>query len=133
MQWRDAVLASLHSYCGRHSTRVVERQQFLGEELPVIISTTVSRGITPDQTLGRILQELRDEGLVEFLERGRYLLLDAAIDVESEDLTDEALDLAIRANKLKLGQVETSTEICLARRRRGQQRLRQLVTELVLV
>src|SRR5437879_2043194 len=126
MQWRDAVLASLHSYCTRHATRAVERQRFIGEELSVITAVTASPGLTPDQTLSRILQELRDEGLVQFLERGYYLLLDAPINVESEDLTDEAIDFAIRANKLRLGKVETDDKVCLARRRKGQDRLRKL-------
>jgi hypothetical protein len=130
MQWRDAVLASLHSYCARHTTRVIERQQFISEELPVITEATDSHGLTPNQTLSRILQELRDYGLVQFLERGYYLLLDASIDVESEDLTDEALDLALQANRLKLGKIETDNQVCLARRRKGQNRLRKLVTEL---
>ena len=129
MQWRDAVLASLHSYCVRHSTRVVERQQFISEQLPVIVTAVGSQGLTPHQTLSRILQELRDEGVLQFLERGYYLLLDAPIDVESEDLTDEAIDVALRANRLKLGKVETGDQVCRARRRKGQDRLRKLATE----
>ncbi len=128
MQWRDAVLNSLRSFSIRNKTRSVERQQFIAEELPVIIGATSSQGLTPHQTLSRIFQELRDEGLIEFLERGHYLLLDAPIDVESEDLTDEAIDFALLASKLKLGKVETEDKMCLARRRKGQDRLRKLVT-----
>jgi hypothetical protein len=129
MQWREAVIDSLRSYSARHTTRSIERQQFIAEELPVITTATASQGLTPHQTLSRILQELRDEGLIEFLERGHYLLLDTPIDVESEDLTDEAIDFALRASKLKLGKIETDDKVCLTRRRKGQARLRKLVTE----
>jgi HNH endonuclease len=128
MQWREAVLSSLHSYCVRHNTRSIERQQFIEEELPVIVNMTNSQGLTPDQTLSRNLQELGEEGVIQRLQRGQYLLLDTPIDVESEDLTDEEIDLALRVSKLKLGKIETDDKICFARRHKGQDRIRKLVT-----
>lgn len=126
MNWRDAVLASFRSFSLRHGTRSVDRQQFLSEELPVIVAAVGSRGRTPHQTLSRILQELRDGGLIEFLSRGQYLLLDTPIDVTAEDFTDEAIDVALRANRLVLGTVETGEDVVQARRRRGQDRVRVL-------
>src|SRR5207253_8233060 len=99
MGWRDAVLSSLRSFRQRHGTRMITRQEFITEELPRIISATGSTGRTPQQTLSRILQELRDEGLVEFLGDGSYFLQDATIDIDEEDLTDEAIDHAIRARR----------------------------------
>ncbi|MBI3462866.1 MAG: HNH endonuclease [Planctomycetes bacterium] len=99
----------------------------MAEELTVIVSATESAGRTPGQTLSRILQEIRDEGTIEFLGRGHYVLLDTPFDAESEDLTDEAIDIALRANKLRIGRVETGDVECAVRRRRGQERLRQLV------
>lgn len=127
--WRDAVLFALREYTTRHGTRTVERQPFLMEELAGIIAATESVGLTPEQTLSRNVQELRDEGLVQFLGNGSYLLLDAAFDVETEDLSDEALDMAIRAGRLMLGLVETDVRPAIARRRRGQARLRALSLE----
>jgi hypothetical protein len=129
VQWRDAVINSLRSFANRHRTRTVERQQFITEELPSIAIHTATTGSTPSQTLSRVLQELRDAGFIQFLERGYYLLLDQLIDVDFEDLTDEALDFALQANKLRLGYVETDNPVCLARRRKGQSRLRKLVIE----
>lgn len=126
MKWRDAVLISLRSFCARHQTRAVERQAFLTEELATIAAATGTIGLTPEQTLSRNLQELRDEGLVQFLGNGSYLLLDSPLDAEAEDLTDEALDFAIRAGRLKLGRVETEIRPAVARRRKGQDRLRTL-------
>lgn len=129
MSWRETVLTSLHAHSARHQTRVVERQQFISEEMSVIVAGTGSAGLTPNQTLSRVFQELRNDGLLEFLERRSYLLLDKPIDVETEDLTDEALDWAIKANKLKIGTVETKDQVGLARRRRGQDRIRTLITQ----
>lgn len=107
----------------------MERPRFLAEELPVLVAATTSQGLTPEKTTDRHLQELRDEGLVEFLGSGHYLLLDQPLDVEIEDLTDEALDLSLRANKLRLGRVETGDQLALTRRRKGQERIRALIKE----
>jgi predicted restriction endonuclease len=76
-----------------------------------------------------VLQELRNEGLVEFLGNGKYFLQDTAIDIDEEDLTDQAVDHAIRSRRLILRDVETGTPTVLARRRRGQDRLRKLSLE----
>ncbi len=43
-------------------------------ELPRIIRETGSRGATPEATLRRELQELRERGGIEFLGQGRYRL-----------------------------------------------------------
>src|SRR6516165_6286931 len=129
IRWREAVLFSLQSFRQRHATRMIARQDFITEELPRIISATGSTGRTPHQTLSRVLQELRDEGLVDFLGNGNYFLQDTAIDIDEEDFTDEAIELAIRAQRLILRDVETATTAVLARRRRGQDRLRHLSLE----
>jgi hypothetical protein len=126
MKWRDAVLVSLRAFCARHGTRAVDRQTFLAEELDAVVAATASVGLTPQQTLSRHLQELRGEGLVQFLGNGNYLLLDSSLDAESEDLPAEALDLAIQAGRLRLGRVETEDRLALSRRRKGQDRVRAL-------
>ncbi len=96
------------------------------EELPNIVAAPSSAGAPPHYTLSKVLQELRDEGLVEFLEKGSYLLQDTNIDVDDEDLTDEAIDHAIRARRLILREIETANSQVLGRRRKGQDRLRRL-------
>jgi hypothetical protein len=126
MQWRDAVLSSLRAYSQRRATRVVHRQAFIAEEMDTISSATQSQGATPTQTLSRVLQDLRDEGTLEFLDPGTYLLLDVPINVETEELTEEAIDAALRANRLKIGIVPTDTQQAIVRQRRGQARLRGL-------
>jgi hypothetical protein len=129
MKWRDAVLSSLHAYCQRRGTRIVQRQLFIAEELDSIIAATGSVGATPQQSLSKNLQQLRDEQLLEFLGPGEYLLLDSPIDVEKEELTDEAIDHALRANRLRLGVVPTDSQDALVRQRRGQARIHTLTVE----
>jgi len=54
---------------------VFTRQELINEELPRITEETMTAGATPAQTLSRVLQELRDMQLVEFLDnRGTYRL-----------------------------------------------------------
>ena len=124
--WREAVLASLKAYSVRHATSVVRRVAFRDEELGQIVAATGATGATPWQTLSRVLQELRNDGLVEFLSPGKYLLLDTPIDAEAEALSSKAIDFAILAGRLRLGRVEAGVSIGLARRRKGQARLRHL-------
>ncbi len=126
MKWNDAVIRGLRRFARRHKTRKINRRGLLQEELQQIVNETQSKGITPEQTLSRVLQELRDQGLLYFLDQGTYLLLDTPLDVETEDLPDDALDFALSHEKLRLGSVSTSSEKALARRRRGQDRLRVL-------
>jgi len=125
--WRVAVLSGLRRFAERHATRKIRRQAFITEELPAIAAETHSRGRTPAQTLSRVLQDLRDEGVLQFLGRGTYLLLDRPLDVEGEDLPDRAIDLALAVNKLRIGRISTNSAQAVVRQRRGQQRLRRLV------
>jgi len=124
MNWRDAVPEALRRFSVRHSTRSIDRQQLIDEELDPIVRNTNSIGVTPAQTLSRVLQELRDEGIIEFISTGNYLLADAPFNVESEDLPDDALDFAIKNNKLALGILPASDQRTLARQRKGQERIR---------
>jgi hypothetical protein len=127
--WHTAVREALERFSRRHGTRVIQRQQFLAEELPTLVLQTGSQGRTPAQTVSRELQELRDEGFLIFSNAGMYVLADGPIDVESEDLASDVLDSAIRQRKLRLGAVETGDAQKLARLRKGQARLRRLTLE----
>lgn len=50
----------------------VSRQQIIDKELDNIRASVSSAGKTPEQTLSRELQELRDEGLLQFDGEGEY-------------------------------------------------------------
>ena len=56
----------------RTSSTLFDRQAFMDSELPQIVLDAGSTGATPWQTLSRVLQELRDEGLLEFVGPGTY-------------------------------------------------------------
>lgn len=124
--WRDAVLDAVTRVAGRRSSDTVDRQSLIAEELDRIVLETDSRGATPAQTLSRVLQDLRDEGVIDFLGEGSYRLLDAPVEIELVELSDEQIDAKIRRRLLRLGRVETGTDVGAARRRRGQARLREL-------
>lgn len=73
--WQTAVLNAIKRLCRRHNTSVFTRQMLIDEELNGIIEETGSRGATPDQTMSRVLQELRQQGYIDFLDnQGTYRL-----------------------------------------------------------
>lgn len=129
MTWKDATLNALRRFSNRNSTRRINRQQLIDEELDQIVKDSKAVGVTPSQTLSRVLQELRNEGLLYFLGDGSYLLADTLISVEIEDLPIEAIDYAIKSNKLAIGILPANDEQVVARRRIGQDRIRILTLE----
>lgn len=120
------MLDALQRYAARHGP-VIDRQILLAEELGRIGAATRTRGQTPEQTLSRVLQELRRAGTLTFVAPGRYLLADAPIDVEAFDLPDATIDEALRAGRLRLGQIPAQDATAQRRLRIGQERLRHLV------
>ncbi len=125
MNWHDAVVEALRRYSSRHATRIIRRPALIAEELERIVQDTGSTGETPSQTLSRVLQELRDEGLLYFQGDGSYLLVDGPVPVEMEDLPDESLDFLVRHNRLAVGRLPTADRRAVARIRVGQARLRR--------
>ncbi len=124
--WRDSVLDAIQRLSDESNLSIVTRAQLIAQELPTIVKETQSAGDTPHQTLSRERQQLRDEGLVEFLDRGRYRLTKPIINAETFVGTQNELDSAIEDGRLRIGKIETGTDLALQRRRRGQQRLRKL-------
>ena len=91
-----------------------------------MVAATGSTGVTPWQTVSRELQQLRNDGLIEFAASGTYVMLHRNILVQREDLSRRALDSALVAGRLSFAEVETGDQAALVRRRRGQRRLRKL-------
>ncbi len=48
------------------------------------------------------------------------------VDIETFEGTDEGIDSLVKANRLRIGCIDTGDELAISRRRRGQDRLREL-------
>lgn len=72
--WSESVELAVARLAGRRGGTGFTLQQLVDEELARIVRETGSRGLTPEATLRRELQELRDRDGIEFLGRGHYRL-----------------------------------------------------------
>lgn len=70
--WFEAVAAAVRRHVLRTGSTIFDRQALIDAEGPRILIDTGSGGATPWQTLSRVLQELRDQGVVEFVGGGTY-------------------------------------------------------------
>ena len=77
--WSEAVEIAVRRLAGRQSGAEFSLQDLIESELDRIVRETGSRGATPDATLRRELQQLRDRGGIAFLGGGHYRLLDAPL------------------------------------------------------
>jgi len=74
LTWCEAVIKYLKLVSEKENTDIITRKT-LCNYLPQIKDDVKYLGKTPDQTLSRTLQILRDMGCVTFLGRGKYKLL----------------------------------------------------------
>ncbi len=125
LTWQQAVKAALERFSSRNSTIKIERNKFLEQELPKIVTETNSAGVTPSQTVSRVLQELRDEGFLFVSNTGLYTLNKVLINSASEDLPDDVLENAVTNGQLILSDVVTSSDSATVRVRRGMNALRK--------
>lgn len=70
--WSEAVAAAIRRHVLRTGSTIFDRRRLIDAEGPRILADTDSDGATPWQTLSRVLQELRDSGLLEFVAPGTY-------------------------------------------------------------
>lgn len=77
MTWKDAVEAAVRRQAAKRQSGIFTRQELLDNERNRILSDCGGGGETPDQTISRVLQELRNDGVVAFLDdHGTYQLTD---------------------------------------------------------
>ena len=75
-KWNDAVETAVRRHVARTGNTVFVRHELIDAELQQIVDDTGSQGATPDMTMSRELQELRDRGVIEFVDdRGTYRLI----------------------------------------------------------
>lgn len=72
--WSKAVELAVARLAARTGESQFSLQELIIAELPRIVRETGSQGATPDATLRRELQQLRDRGGIEFLGGGNYRL-----------------------------------------------------------
>ena len=75
--WSKAVEIAVGRLAANQNSAEFSLQDLIAVELPRIIRETGSRGATPEATLRRELQQLRDQGAIEFLGQGHYRLASA--------------------------------------------------------
>ena len=77
MTWREAVEAAVRRQAATSRDRTFTRQDLLDSERARILSDCGGGGETPDQTISRVLQEIRADGVITFLDdHGTYQLND---------------------------------------------------------
>jgi hypothetical protein len=64
MTWHESVAAAIQRVTTRTRNRVFTRQDLIDTELRQIISETQPGTGTPEQTLNRVLQEMRTVGIL---------------------------------------------------------------------
>ncbi|WP_245647526.1 HNH endonuclease [Novosphingobium lentum] len=83
--WSNAVEIAVRRLVARSGSADFTRQQMIEEELGRIVRQVGSRGATPEMTLSRELQQLRDRGGIEFLTPGHYRLREVALKLPQAD------------------------------------------------
>lgn len=75
MTWHESVTAAIQRVTTRNKSRVFTRQDLIATELPRILTEIDPGTGTPEQTLNRILQELRTTGMLDSEAPDIYRLL----------------------------------------------------------
>ena len=75
MSWHESVLKAIERVTTRTGHRVFSRQELIASELRQILAETEPGRGTPEQTLSRVLQELRTRGLLELESPDIYRLV----------------------------------------------------------
>lgn len=77
MKWKDAVHFAISQMAAEKNSNILSRQEIITQKLGWIKKSVGSTGLTPHQTLSRILQELAEDQVLEFVESGSYRLIDS--------------------------------------------------------
>ena len=75
MTWHESVAAAIQRVTARNNTRVFTRQDLIATELKRILAETDPGSGTPEQTLNRVLQEMRTVGILDSEAPDIYRLL----------------------------------------------------------
>ena len=124
MTWQESAAQAVQRLVSRTGNPLFTRRQLIDSEMKQVVAETASAGETPEQTLSRVLQELRNQGLIKFESSGVYRLLKLVAkayprknffvqmftkDISLEDcvldLIDNSIDGFIRSRHLRLSEI----------------------------
>ncbi len=88
--WRNLVYSFIREYCREKQSAEFSRKEFQERYLPKLRNEFPNNN-TPEFTVDRNIQILRDEGKIEFLTRGNYRWLE--FESIEQDLNDDDLDM----------------------------------------
>ncbi len=75
LTWTEAVMAAVRRVAANKPDGVFSRNDLISEEGARMCAETGTTGETPMQTVSRELQQLRDKGVIEFVDgKGTYRL-----------------------------------------------------------
>jgi len=83
MTWQESVAEAIKRLTTRRKSHVFTREELISSEMEQIVREVDSAGATPEQTLSRVLQELRNQEFIAFESPGVYRLLPP--DTEGKD------------------------------------------------
>jgi hypothetical protein len=91
MTWQEATIDAITSLTLASRRNTFTREELIDARLDQIVAAVSSSGLTPAQTLSRVLQELRDDGFLEFLGGGEYRLVSSTHIPVCADLPEEPI------------------------------------------
>lgn len=121
--WTEAVRRAILRHVAQTGSPVFTRQAFFAAEDAALKEETKTLGLTPRQTGTREFQHLRDEGLLEFIDRGKYRWLGEIPALSPQTLSNAVFVLDVRADREVLpetGYVFAPQWLPIARRTEGQ-------------
>lgn len=99
LNWKEAVWQASKRLKAKR--KAITRQALIDQELQTIIQQVESKGATPAQTLSRVLQELRDDGVLIFDSRGQYSI---SYGIEDDNVETAIATEAQRLQACRIGQ-----------------------------
>ena len=88
MNWISSVLKSCLIEASSE-TKLFTRKNLIKNHISTIINDTKTVGKTPENTLNKVLQDLRDMGFLSFLSKGQYKLLRANFNISKKQSKGE--------------------------------------------
>lgn len=120
MTWYDATLEAVKELVRENNSPFLIYKEIKQKKLGGIVLKTKTVGKTPENSLSLFLQNIRDKGLLRFVDnRGLYFFIDNALD---SSFSNEKL--ANNPNKEITNDIETDEVIYQTKIRKGQNTLR---------